>query len=152
MSRHDIVNPGGDSQYTPPWIFEALNIEFDLDVCSPKGGLPWIPAKNHYSEEDDGLTSEWYGNVWMNPPYSKPDPWVRKFIEHEQGIALIHLSRSNWGQLLWSKAQAISDMPTWTKFVTINGKEKGIFMPTYLYAFGQANVEALNASNIGSVR
>jgi len=57
------VGHGGDSQYTPPWIFEALNIEFDLDVCSPPEGIPWIPAKNHYCEEDDGLTSEWYGKV-----------------------------------------------------------------------------------------
>ena len=63
----NIQNPGGDDQYTPPWIFEALNIQFDLDVCAPEGGIPWIPATNHYSIKDDALTQPWYGNVWMNP-------------------------------------------------------------------------------------
>jgi hypothetical protein len=36
-----------DEQYTPSWIFEALNVEY-LDVCA-EGGVDWIPAKNHYS-------------------------------------------------------------------------------------------------------
>jgi hypothetical protein len=29
-----------DEQYTPKWIFDALGVEFDLDVCAPQGG--WI--------------------------------------------------------------------------------------------------------------
>lgn len=152
MTRPDIVNPGGDSQYTPPWIFEALNIKFDLDVCAPPGGIPWIPAKNHYSEKDDGLTSEWYGRVWMNPPYSKPDPWARKFIDHGNGIALMPLSRSKWGCLIWEYAHAISDTPSSIQFISMDGKYKGIFMPVYLYAFGEECVQALKDSNIGRVR
>jgi hypothetical protein len=44
--------------YTPEWIFKALGLEFDLDPCSPSGGVPWIPAKRFYTIEDDGLSSE----------------------------------------------------------------------------------------------
>lgn len=152
MTRPDIVNKNGDSQYTPPWIFEALNIEFDLDVCAPKGGIPWIPAKNHYSEEDDGLTSEWYGRVWMNPPYSKPDPWARKFIEHGNGIALMPMSNGKWARLIWEECHAVSNILEAIKFVTMDGKYRGIYCPTYLYAFGEECVQALKDSNIGKVR
>jgi len=44
---------GSDEVYTPSLFFERLGISFDLDVCAPKGGLPWIPATDHYSIEDD---------------------------------------------------------------------------------------------------
>jgi len=27
-----------DEQYTPKWIFDGLNVQFDLDVCAPQGG------------------------------------------------------------------------------------------------------------------
>ena len=60
-----------DEQYTPKWIFDALNVEFDLDVCAPKGGVDYIPAKKHYSIEDNALMQNWEGFVWMNPPFSK---------------------------------------------------------------------------------
>ena len=28
-----------DERYTPKWIFDTLNVEFDLDPCSPVGGI-----------------------------------------------------------------------------------------------------------------
>ena len=148
----NIQNPGGDDQYTPPWIFEALNIQFDLDVCAPEGGIPWIPATNHYSIKDDALTQPWYGNVWMNPPYSKIDPWARRLVEHGNGITLVPFSRSRWSALVWETAHAIMDTPTEIKFVTMNGIYKPIFMPVYLIAYGEQNVQAMKDSGIGRVR
>jgi len=87
-------NPGGIVQsnewYTPPELFKSLNTTFDLDVAAPKGGVPWIPAENHYHEEIDGLKQDWYGFVWCNPPYGKDTGlWLKKFIEHGNGIALV---------------------------------------------------------------
>ena len=38
--------------WTPPEVFNKLNIEFDLDVASPIGGVEWIPAKKYYTEQD----------------------------------------------------------------------------------------------------
>jgi hypothetical protein len=57
-----------DDWYTPPWIFEAMGVTFDLDVCTPPGGVPWIPAENYYTPNDDGLAQDWYGFVWCNRP------------------------------------------------------------------------------------
>jgi hypothetical protein len=53
--------------YTPPVIFEAMGLEFDLDPCSPGAGLSFVPAKKHYTIDDDGLTSPWSAHVWLKP-------------------------------------------------------------------------------------
>jgi hypothetical protein len=71
-----------DDHYTPAWIFETLDLTFDLDVAAPPGGIPWIPARRYYTMEDDGLAQPWNGLVWMNPPYSNATPWVNRFLEH----------------------------------------------------------------------
>ena len=78
-----------DDWYTPPLVFDALGITFDLDPCAPPGGVPWIPAPRWFTESDDGLSQPWRGRVWLNPPYSSPAPWLEKFVDHGDGVALI---------------------------------------------------------------
>ena len=85
-----------DAVYTPKYVFDALGLQFDLDVCGPEGGLPWIPAKRTFSEIEDGLVQQWYGRVWMNPPYSKPSPWVDKWLENGNGVMVAPFSKSHW--------------------------------------------------------
>ena len=70
---HDNVDNLSVDWYTPPHIFDGLGI-FDLDPASPVGGVAWIPALQYYTLEDDGLTSDWFGRVWLNPPYGKQTP------------------------------------------------------------------------------
>ena len=41
--------------YTPPEIFTALGLAFDLDPCSPGPGKSFVPARRHYTVADDGL-------------------------------------------------------------------------------------------------
>jgi hypothetical protein len=55
-----------DDYYTPGWIFDKLQITFDIDVAAPTGGCHWIPAKQHFDQQTNGLTSAWHGNVFMN--------------------------------------------------------------------------------------
>jgi len=83
-----------DVWLTPPIVFEALGIVFDLDPASPPGGVPWIPATRHYSEIDDGLIQPWEGRVWLNPPYSDPRPWVERLAIHADGVALLPVDTS----------------------------------------------------------
>lgn len=141
-----------DSYYTPRWVFETLNTRFDLDVCAPKEGVPWLPADKHYSIEDDGLTSPWSGKVWMNPPYSKPTPWIEKFIDHGNGIALIQVSKSNAFLRMWNEMDAICFLPRNIMFEHKDEGKKGIFMPVALFAMGSNNVDILKRANINKVR
>lgn len=134
-----------DDYYTPPLVFAALALEFDIDVCAPPGGVPWIPAKRFFTVEDDGLSQEWEGRVWMNPPYSQATRWVDRFIEHRHGIALVGHAKSNWHPRLWTEADGCAVPFTYWDFVG-----GSIFMPVWFAAFGAECVEAL--ANVGTVR
>ena len=134
-----------DDYYTPKHIFDALGLRFDLDVCAPPGGVPWIPADRHYTREDDGLSQPWTGRVWMNPPYSQATPWVRRFIEHRHGIALVGHAKSNWHPELWAAADGCAYPFSYFDFVG-----GSVFMPVWFAAFGPECVEAL--SRVGIVR
>ena len=71
--------------YTPPEIVEAVRELFgiiDLDPCSNSHEAPNVPARTIYTREDDGLTREWSGRVYLNPPYGKGiGPWIEKVRE-----------------------------------------------------------------------
>ena len=141
-----------DEYYTPQWIFQALNIKFDLDVSAPEGGVPWLPAKHYLTEEKNGLAHEWFGKVWMNPPYSKPTPWVNKFIEHGNGVALLPYSKSAWFINLWEKADGIVSLTPRLKFQHRDKGLQPIFMPCFIASMGSYCTDYLKQSGIGKVR
>jgi hypothetical protein len=72
-TNHSLPKGQSDEHYTPKHLFERLNVTFDLDVASPPGGSN-VPASTYFTKLEDGLARQWFGNVWMNPPYSNPTP------------------------------------------------------------------------------
>jgi len=160
MSNHldmdfgqELIDHGtSDDYYTPPFIFEALGIEFDLDVSAPPNGVPWIPAKRSLSLIDDGLMTDWYGNVWCNPPYSNVTPWAKKLVSHNNGIALVQMAKSAWFNMVWNDASGALVLPPNIKFVRADGTSAPIFMPVILFAFGDENRQSLVDSGLGTVR
>lgn len=94
MKQESFIAPAGvshenDEWYTPSWLFEALNVTFDLDPCSPGAPPSVVPAKRHVTKEENGLGINWSGRVWLNPPFSSKRVWYEKLIEHGNGIALM---------------------------------------------------------------
>lgn len=60
---------------TPPELVKSLG-DFDLDPCTPVNP-PFVHAKENFNINDDGLTKEWFGRVYMNPPYGKGmERWI----------------------------------------------------------------------------
>ena len=142
-----------DDYYTPKWVFDALGLQFDIDVASPVGGISWIPAKRYFTQYDDGLAQDWGGQrVWMNPPYSKPAPWIDKWLENNNGFCLVQISKSAWFNKLWQESEAIALMPVNMKFINGSDGSGSISWPTMLCVVGAENVAALKASGIGFVR
>lgn len=138
-----------DDYYTPAWVFERMGISFDLDVCSPPGGVPWIPAARYFTQADDGLVQPWEGRVWMNPPYSQATPWVNRFIEHHHGVALMNHAKSAWHPRLWAAADGAAMPYEYFNFVgALNGGS--MYAPVWFAAFGDECVEAI--SRLGVVR
>jgi phage N-6-adenine-methyltransferase len=80
-----------DEIFTPKWIFDAIGVQFDLDVASSDNPLVQVPTNKFYTINDDSLNQEWIGKVWMNPPFSKVTPWIEKWIDHDNGFCLVPL-------------------------------------------------------------
>lgn len=98
-----------DDCYTPRWVFEAMGLQFDLDVAAPRGG-PWhVPARKWYTAEDDGLASPWRGLVWCNPPYSNFLPWAEKFAAHDRAVLMgICLPEVRWFPIVFAAADCMA--------------------------------------------
>src|ERR1035438_10355266 len=60
-----------DEFYTPDPIVDALGA-FDLDPCAG----PKSHAKRNVRKPECGLTMDWSGRVWMNPPYWRIHDWL----------------------------------------------------------------------------
>jgi len=148
--------------YTPREIFQALNIDFDLDPCSPGQDIVrWIPAQIHYTIRDDGLTAKWFGNVFINPPYGMDTPkWMRRLSKHGNGIALVFARPdTRWFHDYVPLADAICFIKGRIGFVPAEKAlfyADGIWKPkggcgaaSMLVAFGQDNAESLFKSNLG---
>jgi DNA N-6-adenine-methyltransferase (Dam) len=60
--------------YTPSRYIEAARSvmgSIDLDPASCELANRTVKAKRYFTKEDNGLSKEWYGNVWLNPPYGR---------------------------------------------------------------------------------
>lgn len=97
-----------DDCYTLRWVFDAMDVEFDLDVCAPIGG-PWhVPCTRYYTPLDDGLTQPWEGVVWCNPLYSNFVEWAKRWAEHPTGALMgLVASRQQWRNWVFGAADAL---------------------------------------------
>jgi hypothetical protein len=135
-----------DEWYTPRYIFDALECEFDLDPASPGHGVvPWIPARHHFTS--GGLEREWFGMVWLNPPYGRGvlPLWTNKFARHANGIALVpERTSTQWWQELVRYADLILFVNRKIPFVNANGESSTAFpIGSTLVAYGDEAVRGL---------
>lgn len=73
---------GDNEWYTPArYIDMAREVmgTIDVDPASNEVAQRTVRATTYYTAETNGLDKDWYGRVWMNPPYSNPD--VQQFSE-----------------------------------------------------------------------
>ena len=147
---------GGPTEwYTPPDIFTALAMTFDLDPCSPGASIvPWIPARTHYTKADDGLQQAWHGRVWLNPPYGPGlERWLQRFTDHRNGIALVFArTDTQWFHTYAARADALCFTRGRIRFVSpavprTDGTGPGC--GSVLLAQGNPCVESLRRSGLG---
>lgn len=141
-----------DVWLTPQYITSALG-RFDLDPCFPTNPpANWNTAKNHYTEIDDGLSKEWVGRVWMNPPYgNKTKLWLERLSQHSNGIALIFARTDTkfFHEWVLNKADAVFFLKGRISFLREDGMERGkSTAPSCLVAYGENNVDALRNSGL----
>jgi hypothetical protein len=147
-TNHSLPKGTSDEHYTPKALFESLKVRFDLDVAAAHKGTNSQATQWLCKCCNDGLTTDWHGNVWMNPPYSLPTPWVEKFVDHGFGIALLPMTRGRWFDKIWQAADAIVPLAYNYKFERPdNLPSKPIVFRTALFAIGQDNAQALQHIN-----
>jgi hypothetical protein len=140
-----------DEWYTPKELIDSLG-EFDLDPCAPIKPL-WQTAKTMYNKNDDGLSKEWIGRVWLNPPYSRPliEQFVNKMAEHDNGIALLfnRCDSVMFKDVILEKASGILFMRKIVKFYRSDGTIGGSpGCGSLLISFGSENDYAVKFSGI----
>ena len=144
IGGHEKPNKGKtDSWLTPVELVEQLGT-FDLDPCEHII-MPKKLAKNGYNINDDGLSKEWTGRVWMNPPYSKNKQFAEKFCEHKNGIALVFArTETEWFKNYYN-ADAFLFLPQRLTFLNEKGEKPNgnSGAPSVLVAYGEYNSQKL---------
>ena len=153
MAEHGPCIGDTDDWFTPPEIFDALGLEFNLDPCSP-GPDHWVPARKIYTKEDDGLAKPWIGTVFVNPPYGGRNghvPWLVKFLNHADGIAIVRsYTSSGWWHAHMHRADALLWPKGKTEFVRPDGSiGKAPGHGVVLVGMGDRCCRALARSGLG---
>ena len=142
---------GKDEWLTPPSLLQSLG-EFDLDPCSPVN-RPWPTASRHLTIKDDGLSSEWSGSVFCNPPYGREAAkWLEKCASHGNCVALVFARTETemWVKQVWGKADAVLFIYGRLYFHHVDGSRAAANSgaPSALIAYGRDAVEKLRSSGI----
>lgn len=139
-----------DEWLTPPSLIRALG-EFDLDPCAPVNRL-WETAKHHFTVEDDGLSKQWFGRVWMNPPYTQNNFWLKKLAAHGNGIALLFARTETqmFFDHIWNRADAVFFLKGRVKFYHVDRSmaNNSGGAPSCLIAYGKQNSEIVENSRL----
>jgi phage N-6-adenine-methyltransferase len=99
-----------DAWETPQEFFDKLDKEFHftLDVCATDDNHK---CDVYFTKEDDGLSQEWSGVCWMNPPYGKEiRHWIKKASEADCTVVCLLPARTDtsyWHDYVIPKASEI---------------------------------------------
>ena len=97
-----------DDWLTPPPILKPLG-KFDLDPCASLKQKTKTAARQ-FTINDDGLSQDWFGRVWLNPPYGEQtERWLAKMAKHGNGIALVYARTETkmFFDHVWERASGI---------------------------------------------
>lgn len=152
IGSHQQTVGKSQTHLTPKWIIDALG-PFDLDPCAAPLPRPWDCAETNFTETDDGLSRDWRGCVWLNPPFDRyiVGKFLTRLAEHGDGIALLHArTETEWFSTAWRRADGLLFLADRIKFFLPDGTKQpaNSGAPVVLVAFGQDAVKRLRKSGI----
>jgi hypothetical protein len=118
LAGHQLINASASNEwYTPAPYVDAARLlmgGIDLDPASSPIANQAVKAARFYTIDDDGLAQEWFGRVFLNPPYGIEDGdsnqarWSRRLIEEyragnvTEAVLLVNAVPGNiWFAPLW---------------------------------------------------
>ena len=124
-----------DITLTPLKLIKEIGI-FDLDPCGFNGHK--TANKLYLLPKEDGLQKEWFGKVWLNPPYSETIKWIKKMAKHNNGIACVLAStETKWFQeYVLKRANSIFFLESRPKFLNNKFKVVNLMRGVVLVSYG----------------
>jgi ParB family chromosome partitioning protein len=108
--------------YTPAVYIEAARKvlkQIDLDPASCAEANETVKASHMFTTEDDGLSQDWLGKVFLNPPYGHDgasrfipyliDQFARENVTAAIALVNSHCTDSQWFQALWEHTLCFTD-------------------------------------------
>ena len=161
LTVHVGHNSGENEWYTPAQFTTAARAamgSINLDPASSEIANRTVGADAFFTKEDDGLSREWNGNVWLNPPYASPlisqfaNAVADKFDsgEIDQACVLVNnATETAWFRRLAKSASAICFLSSRVKFLDMNSSPSGsplqgqavLYFGNSLKSFNQAFFE-----------
>lgn len=150
--RHEKTIGTSQVHLTPKWILDPLG-SFDLDPCA-SDPRPWDIARVNYTEADNGLLLDWFGRVFLNPPFDRRiiGAFVDKMAAHGCGTALLHARTDTaWFKTIWRASTALLFLEGRVTFCKTDGspqtdrtgKVGNSGAPVVLAAFGYDDADVL---------
>lgn len=151
--------------YTPRRIIEAARAvmaTIDLDPASCDLANRTVQAPRYFTKDDDGLSREWCGNVWLNPPYGRINGksaqglWSAKCLTEfqagriNQAVLLVNAATGEqWFQRLWDYPVCFTRR---IKFYNAEGEQGGPTHGNALVYLGPLTPKFIEvASGLGTV-
>jgi phage N-6-adenine-methyltransferase len=134
LKHHRTQGTGNNEWFTPAGYIEAARDvlgEIDLDPATADEAQEYIRAGKYFTKETDGLTHEWHGRVWINPPYEQPHiaNFVAKIVREvragrvSEAIMLTHsYTDTKWFHEAAEAASALCFTRGRIKFVAPDGR------------------------------
>lgn len=133
---HVSNNSGENEWYTPENVIELARTvmgSIDTDPASSELANKTVKANVYFTKDNDGLSKEWFGNVWMNPPYAQPlitkfcDKLLKELSGHAtQAIVLVNNATDTaWFHSLAAVSTAICFTKGRVKFIDQYGTPSG---------------------------
>src|SRR5262249_4090624 len=98
--RHGQASQRPDEWETPLSVFQPLHAEFGFDVdlaATPDN----TKCDRFIPPGQDSLTQPWRGSCWLNPPFSKLEPWLRKAVASSEMATIVVLLPLRPGTRWW---------------------------------------------------
>jgi hypothetical protein len=138
-----LTSNNSDEHNTPSFLIEAAREVMegiDLDPMSNKAANKIVRATNLYTKEDDGLSKDWEGKVWLNPPFSLANKAVEKLIDSYENGKVTHavlLVKSAVDTIRYQKLYPypFCELNGRVKFEAVDNKSPAPFA-TVLFYFG----------------
>jgi phage N-6-adenine-methyltransferase len=139
---------GENEWYTPAEIIKLARKvlgTIDLDPATSKHAQRTVKAKHYFTKDDDGLTKQWKGRIWLNPPYAQPhiDNFAEKMLAEiavgnaTAAIMLTHnYTDTGWFHKLVMVASAVCFTRRRLKFVNPDGEPASPTQGQALFYFG----------------